>query len=157
MSCTTPARGAKSYQARVARSSGTSKKAFQSDFGLRILKKWGWKEGEGLGRRKDGRLDCIQAVRREQGEGLGAQKRKAEEHIWDNWWADCFNTVAKKVKVSSAAENAKQRPESDSESDSEGMAPEGGKITAVKRASVMQGKLRRVLRQERPVAPASAA
>lgn len=40
---------------------------------------------------------------------------------------------------------------SDSEEEGEAKAPvEGGRITAVKKAGVMQGKLRRVLRQEAP-------
>merc|ERR1711988_586468 len=89
--------GAKAYRARLARERGLgSKTPFESDFGKKILTKYGWNEGEGLGRRKDGRIDCVQATRRDAGAGLGHGKRQAEPQ-WDNWWADCFNSVAKRV------------------------------------------------------------
>mmetsp|Transcript_1474 Transcript_1474/g.1722 ORF Transcript_1474/g.1722 Transcript_1474/m.1722 type:complete len:90 (-) Transcript_1474:38-307(-) len=85
---------AKKYQERLALSSGVNcSKAFQSDIGKQILMKYGWQEGQGLGRRRDGRTDCIQAKRREERGGLGAEKRKADSDNWDNWWADCFNSV----------------------------------------------------------------
>jgi hypothetical protein len=138
--------GSKAYRARLARGSGvTSYRPFESDFGKKILLKYGWKEGEGLGRKGNGRTDCIQAVRRDVNVGLGHEKRKADDQ-WDNWWADCFNNIAKKVKVSST-QATPAKDDSDSSSD-ESSNKNGGRITAVKKASVMGGKLRRVLRQE---------
>jgi len=135
--------GAKSYRARLLRSAGVSStRAFQSDFGKKALMKYGWKEGEGLGRLRNGRTDCVQAERRDLKSGLGAEKRSADAQ-WDNWWADCFNTVAQKITVSAS----KTQVETDSSSEDEA-APEGGRITAVKKAGAMPGKLRRVLRQE---------
>jgi len=120
-----------------------------------MLLKYGWKEGEGLGRLSNGRTDCIQATRREMKMGLGAEKRKAEGDQWDNWWADCFNDVAKKLAVSnggSTTGSSKAASDSDSDStDDEGAGPQGGRVTAVKKAGVMKGKLRRVLRQEAPL------
>mmetsp|Transcript_127494 Transcript_127494/g.396906 ORF Transcript_127494/g.396906 Transcript_127494/m.396906 type:complete len:148 (-) Transcript_127494:44-487(-) len=143
---------ARKYQERLALSSGVNcSRAFESDFGKRILMKYGWKEGQGLGRRRDGRTDCIQAKRREVNKGLGAEKRKAEAEHWDNWWADCFNSVAKRITVNvpTAAGSNKADDSSDS-SDEEKSGPEPGRVTAVKKASCMPGKLRRVLRQEAP-------
>merc|ERR1712176_1114643 len=110
------------------------------DYGKRILLKYGWQEGQGLGRKHQGRTDCIQAARRELKAGLGAEKRKAEDH-WDNWWSDCFNSAAKKAAVGGTTSSA-----SDS-SDDEDVAA-GAKITAVKKAGAMAGKLRRVVRQD---------
>lgn len=143
----------KKYQERLAASSGiTCNKAFESDFGKRILIKYGWKEGEGLGRQKTGRTDCIQARRREDKKGLGAEKRKADDN-WDNWWSDCFNNVAKRIAVTNNVDAP--RKGSDSEDDSEDDAQKaGGRVTAVKKAGVMGGKLRRVLRQEATPSPA---
>ncbi|CAK0819291.1 unnamed protein product, partial [Prorocentrum cordatum] len=97
---------AQKYRDRIAASSGIScSRAFESDFGKRILMKYGWKEGEGLGRRKHGRTDCLQAKRREQKAGLGAEKRKVTEELWDNWWADCFNSVARNISVNSSSDD----------------------------------------------------
>mmetsp|Transcript_55926 Transcript_55926/g.130968 ORF Transcript_55926/g.130968 Transcript_55926/m.130968 type:complete len:146 (+) Transcript_55926:70-507(+) len=138
---------ARKYQERLAQSSGIhSSKPFESDFGRRILEKYGWKEGQGLGRLKDGKVDCIQAARRGAKEGLGVEKRKAEDQ-WDNWWADCFNNVAKKIVVPAKNGDAESDSESESEADAK-TATGGGRITAVKKAGAMAGKLRRVIRQE---------
>eukprot|EP00747_Dinoflagellata_sp_TGD_P161730 gnl/TRDRNA2_/TRDRNA2_178526_c0_seq1.p2 gnl/TRDRNA2_/TRDRNA2_178526_c0~~gnl/TRDRNA2_/TRDRNA2_178526_c0_seq1.p2 ORF type:complete len:140 (+),score=39.36 gnl/TRDRNA2_/TRDRNA2_178526_c0_seq1:109-528(+) len=134
------------YQDRLARSSGVSSRAFESDFGKKILLKYGWQEGQGLGRLNNGRTDCLQGERREEKVGLGQQKRKAEDH-WDNWWADCFNDVAKKISVKDVATKSVPRPKSDDtdSDDDDDIAP---RITAIKRAGAMAGKLRRVQRQE---------
>jgi hypothetical protein len=142
-------RGADKYRARLAASSGVnSHTPFQSEYGARILLKYGWEQGKGLGRRANGRTDCLQATRREMKAGLGAEKRKAEgEAQWDNWWADCFNDVAAKISVETPAGQS-----SDDSSDEEGpQMGESGRITSVKKAGAMAGKLRRVLRQEAPL------
>mmetsp|Transcript_131593 Transcript_131593/g.281367 ORF Transcript_131593/g.281367 Transcript_131593/m.281367 type:complete len:148 (-) Transcript_131593:83-526(-) len=145
---------ARKYQERLAMSSGvSSSRAFESDFGKRILMKYGWQEGQGLGARNNGRVECIQAERRDQKQGLGSEKRKAEDQ-WDNWWADCFNTVAKRISVTggnAAANNAAADSDSESDTDdAQAAGREAGRITAVKKAGAMAGKLRRVLRQEKP-------
>jgi len=154
-----PAPMSRKYQDRIAQSSGVaSSKAFESDFGKRALLKYGWQEGQGLGRLRNGRTECIQGTRREEKKGLGAEKRKADDDQWDNWWSDCFNDIAKRLNSqesldgSSQASPAAQSEASSSDSDSEEAATQaaGGRITAVKKAGAMAGKLRRVLRQETP-------
>uniref|UniRef100_A0A7S3TBV5 G-patch domain-containing protein n=1 Tax=Strombidinopsis acuminata TaxID=141414 RepID=A0A7S3TBV5_9SPIT len=150
---------ARKYQERLALSSGVnSSKPFESDFGKRIMQKYGWQEGQGLGRKRDGRTECIQALRRENSVGLGSEKRKAED-AWDNWWADCFNNVAKRIAVTAGDGGPTRQAKDDSDSSDD--EPEGVeanastdtgglKTTGVKRAAAMAGKLRRVLRQEKP-------
>jgi len=147
----------KKYHERLARSSGFSKKEFSSDFGLKVLKKFGWEEGKGLGRNEDGRKECIQQERREVNAGLGTEAKGDTEKQWDNWWSDCFNSAAKRI-----AEKSKSgiiaEPEEDSDSDDDApvaevhkvASKEGGRATAIKSASRMAGKLKRVLRQEKP-------
>jgi hypothetical protein len=41
--------------------------------GSRLMAGWGWREGEGLGRARQGRPEPLQAVRRERQLGLGAE------------------------------------------------------------------------------------
>jgi len=127
------------YRERLAASSGvSSSRAFESDFGHRILEKYGWQKGQGLGRLGNGRAECIQAERREAGRGLGAEKRKAEGDHWDNWWADCFDSVARRLSVGAASPAAASSCASDSSSE------EDEKVGAA------AGKFRRVVRQEKP-------
>eukprot|EP00930_Biecheleria_cincta_P016963 TRINITY_DN1361_c0_g1_i1.p2 TRINITY_DN1361_c0_g1~~TRINITY_DN1361_c0_g1_i1.p2 ORF type:complete len:145 (-),score=40.70 TRINITY_DN1361_c0_g1_i1:139-573(-) len=139
---------ASKYRQRLAMSSGiSSSRAFESDIGKKILMKYGWTEGQGLGRLKNGRTECIQGTRREDKKGLGSEKRKSEDQ-WDNWWADCFNSVAKNIAVTSVEKPAAAAAAAAKDSDSSDDEPAGGRITAIKKAGAMAGKLRRVLRQE---------
>ena len=39
--------------------SGFSNKKFESEFGLKMLEKMGWKAGHGLGKNKSGIVECI--------------------------------------------------------------------------------------------------
>eukprot|EP00931_Biecheleriopsis_adriatica_P066620 TRINITY_DN40936_c0_g1_i1.p2 TRINITY_DN40936_c0_g1~~TRINITY_DN40936_c0_g1_i1.p2 ORF type:complete len:144 (+),score=42.90 TRINITY_DN40936_c0_g1_i1:45-476(+) len=137
---------ASKYRQRLAQSSGvSSNRAFESDIGKKILMKYGWQEGQGLGRLKQGRTECIQGTRREDKKGLGSEKRKTEDQ-WDNWWGDVFNSVAKNITVKTQKPVAAES--SDSSDDDADTKKDGGRITAVKKAGAMAGKLRRVLRQE---------
>merc|ERR1712151_494460 len=92
-----------------------STKAFESEFGKKSLMKYGWENGEGLGRLRNGRTDCVQAERRDLKSGLGAEKRSADAQ-WDNWWADCFNSVAQKITVSSSKSDDGSESSSEDES-----------------------------------------
>ena len=127
----------KRYYERLAKGSAVSKKEFRSDFGLKILKKFGWEEGKGLGRDLDGQNDCVQISRREQGVGLGGEKAEAENggaKEWDNWWEGAYNKVAKGTSDSS---------DSDSDDDVKGPSK-----SCIKGARVVGGKLARICRQE---------
>lgn len=145
----------KKYQDRVARTSGSSSRAFESEFGKRVLIKYGWQEGEGLGRRRNGRTECVQAARRDEKQGLGAEKRRADDQ-WDNWWAECFNSVARTLVVTRSLE-AKDASDSDddaTESQCASASLISCPVTCVKKAGAMPGKLRRVMRQEMPASVA---
>ena len=76
--------------------SGISHKKFKSDFGSKILEKFGWKEGEGLGKNKSGIKETIQIKRREENIGLGKTKK---EIMWnDKWWENSYNNILKDIK-----------------------------------------------------------
>lgn len=143
----------KKYQERLARSSGFSNKQFKSDFGLKVLKKFGWEEGKGLGKNEDGREECIQQKRRDGNAGLGTEKKSNSEGQWENWWCDVYNTAAQRIAAKVDSENNADPESSDSEAEEEKekRSAEGGRITAIKSGSRMAGKLKRVLRQEKPV------
>merc|ERR1712232_9605 len=103
--------------------------------------KYGWVEGQGLGRLCDGSTEVIQAVRRDEKFGLGSQKRKSEDQ-WDNWWADCFNNVAGKLAIAEGATPpghacAAVQSESESDSDVDVERSHGGRVFAVKKAGAM--------------------
>ncbi len=75
---------------------GISYKKFNSAFGAKILEKFGWKEGEGLGKAKNGITEAIQIKRREENMGLGKTKK---EQIWnDKWWEQSYNNILKEIK-----------------------------------------------------------
>ena len=75
---------------------GISYKKFNSAFGAKILEKFGWKEGEGLGKSKNGITEAIQIKRREENMGLGKTKK---EVMWnDKWWEQSYNNILKDIK-----------------------------------------------------------
>ena len=75
---------------------GISYKKYNSDFGAKILGKFGWKEGEGLGKTKNGITEAIQIKRREENIGLGKTKK---EVVWnDKWWEQSYDNILKGMK-----------------------------------------------------------
>ena len=94
--------------------SGISDKKFKSDFGSKILEKFGWKEGEGLGKNKSGIKETIQIKRREENIGLG--KKKIKEKWNDTWWENSYNNILKNIK---GEKNKKIEENSSSEEEEE--------------------------------------
>ena len=89
---------------------GVSYKKFNSTFGAKILEKFGWKEGEGLGKTKSGITEAIQIKRREENMGLGKTKK---EVMWnDKWWEQSYNNILKDIKP---AHNEKHKERKNSE------------------------------------------
>ena len=75
---------------------GISYKKYNSDFGAKILGKFGWKEGEGLGKTKSGITEAIQIKRREENIGLGKTKKDV---VWnDKWWEQSYDNILKDMK-----------------------------------------------------------
>ena len=95
---------------------GVSYKKFKSDFGAKILGKFGWKEGEGLGKQKDGITEAIQIKRREENMGLGKNKNKTVMN--DKWWQDSYDNILKSMKVHNNKNLKKKEIEENSEEES---------------------------------------
>ena len=77
-----------------------------SDFGARMLAKFGWKEGEGLGKKKDGMKEHIRVKQRKDGLGLGADA----EPVKSEW-------AAPELKVVAAKRDGSDSDDSDDEDD----------------------------------------
>jgi hypothetical protein len=87
----------KKYYDKVLAGSGTSSVKVKSAFGSKILAKYGWSEGQGLGASMSGVQECVQVERREDRVGIGAEKTGDSE--WDNWWSGAYDTVAARIAV----------------------------------------------------------
>ena len=77
--------------------SGSSGKPVQSQFGEKMLRKMGWKEGEGLGKSGAPATEPIRLQQRPEGMALGQDRKKTKWN--DAWWEDLYNSVAEKVVV----------------------------------------------------------
>ena len=85
------------YFDRLMTSSGATNKKVKSKFGEKMLAKMGWTEGKGLGKKENGLKDCVQIKRRDEGTGLG--KEKKNDFKWDNnFWETMYDNVAEKLK-----------------------------------------------------------
>ena len=76
---------------------GISYKKYNSEFGAKILGKFGWKEGEGLGKAKNGITEAIQIKRREENMGLGKTQKKIVYN--DKWWEHSYDNILKGMKT----------------------------------------------------------
>ena len=76
---------------------GISYKKYNSEFGAKILGKFGWKEGEGLGKTKNGITEAIQIKRREENMGLGKTQKKIVYN--DKWWENSYDNILKEMKT----------------------------------------------------------
>lgn len=63
----------KKYYERILKGSGVQSRKFKSSFGSSILKKYGWEDGEGLGKERTGTVDPLQIKRRTALLGVGVQ------------------------------------------------------------------------------------
>ena len=89
------------------------------DFGRRMLAKFGWTEGKGLGRQENGMLDHIRVKQRADQLGLGAQEREITAWAPPPDAIAAAGRVAKKAASKKAKAKAKARAAGVSDSDSE--------------------------------------
>lgn len=103
------------YYDKVLSGSGTSSVKVKSAFGAKILAKYGWAEGQGLGATMNGVEECVQVQRREERIGIGAEKKSESE--WDNWWSGAYDSVASKIAVKVKSTTAISTSSNESDSD----------------------------------------
>ena len=61
------------YFDRLLTGTGETQREVKSKFGEKMMAKLGWSKGEGLGKNKDGLIECVQIKRRDEELGLGAE------------------------------------------------------------------------------------
>ena len=86
----------KKYFDRLLVGTGATTKEVQSKFGEKLMGKMGWKKGDGLGKKMDGIVDCIQITRRDENLGMGAEmETPSAKFKWnDQFWDDTYNQLA---------------------------------------------------------------
>eukprot|EP00826_Nyctotherus_ovalis_P043976 TRINITY_DN46_c0_g1_i2.p1 TRINITY_DN46_c0_g1~~TRINITY_DN46_c0_g1_i2.p1 ORF type:complete len:131 (-),score=39.27 TRINITY_DN46_c0_g1_i2:113-505(-) len=89
------------YYDKLLAGTGHTSAPMKSKVGLSLLKKLGWKEGKGLGKKEDGRTNCVQLKRRAENMGLGFEEAApAEDPKWGNeFWETIYNDAAKNLEV----------------------------------------------------------
>jgi Pin2-interacting protein X1 len=79
-------------------------------FAKRQLEKMGWKEGTGLGKRRDGIQRHVVIKQREDEMGLGREKEKARE-IGNVWWRDSVGGTLARLQQQKKTMKAKKKGE----------------------------------------------
>ncbi|EKX73884.1 conserved hypothetical protein [Theileria equi strain WA] len=87
----------KKFTEKLLQSGPNVSKKFHSSFGASILAKYGWKEGQGLGKDENGIVDPVSLKKVTGNPGLGTENKKDDE--WSNWWDDMYNKLAAKVDI----------------------------------------------------------
>jgi len=87
----------KKFLNKLSEGNFTSTNKVKSEFGEKMLKRMGWKEGQGLGKKNQGNAEPVQVRKRKDNLGLGATAAKQK---WNhNWWEELFNDTVKSIKV----------------------------------------------------------
>lgn len=79
-----------------------------SSFARRQLESMGWKEGEGLGKHKQGRSSHISVSKRKEEEGLGHVERPKSMYE-DQWWNSSINATLAKLQKKSKKQETDQK------------------------------------------------
>ncbi|XP_037072955.1 G patch domain-containing protein 4-like [Pollicipes pollicipes] len=66
------------------------------DFAKEHLKKLGWQEGDGLGKRRHGMAEALKPKLKFDTSGVGHDPAKEFTHCW---WSEAYNNVAKNISV----------------------------------------------------------
>ncbi|KAF0975916.1 hypothetical protein FDP41_005243 [Naegleria fowleri] len=107
-----------------------------SGFGLKILGKYGFKTGEGLGRKGEGIKSHVTATKKyhETGMGIGADKEKKPNYWWENAYNEKLSSINEKKRKSSSSSSS----DSDSTSSSDSSGDENKKSKDKKKSKIMK-------------------
>lgn len=83
------------------------------DFARKILANYGWKEGDGLGKNKDGIAKPLKATLKFDNAGFGADQAAADFN--NHWWERVFNEAATNVNIQKEGEQIKMSLKDDTD------------------------------------------
>ncbi|KAE8893268.1 hypothetical protein PF005_g21258 [Phytophthora fragariae] len=74
-----------------------------SDFARRQMEKMGWSAGKGLGKNEQGVKSHVKVKRREELQGVGAEKKEVKEQA-NQWWYNVYDRMASKIVVDASSD-----------------------------------------------------
>lgn len=74
-----------------------------SDFARRQMEKMGWSAGKGLGKNEQGMKSHVKVKRREELQGVGAEKKAVAEQA-NQWWYNAYDRVASKIVIDASSD-----------------------------------------------------
>ncbi|XP_061190117.1 G patch domain-containing protein 4-like [Saccostrea echinata] len=83
----------------------------QSKFAQKELKKFGWKEGSGLGKNENGMKEAIKVKIKKDSHGVG---HNTGDEFTFHWWDHVFNKAANSIEVNTTKEGVSVRKSKDS-------------------------------------------
>ena len=87
-----------------------SKGSKVSDFAKKQMERMGWKEGQGLGKNKDGITSHIKVSKKLETTGLGLDESKKEiQSKTEHWWHDDFTQHLNQFKIKNVKSKKKKR------------------------------------------------
>ncbi|KAA0152645.1 hypothetical protein FNF31_06587 [Cafeteria roenbergensis] len=86
-----------------------------SHFAKRQLQKFGWKEGDGLGKERQGNVKHVAVSRKDDSQGIGFSQNGDWTDQW--WWGKGYGSFKVKVRRDSATSADVSSDDSDSDSD----------------------------------------
>ncbi|KAI9998995.1 hypothetical protein PInf_003667 [Phytophthora infestans] len=134
-----------------------------SDFARRQMEKMGWSAGKGLGKNEQGVKSHVKVKRREELQGVGAEKEAVKEQA-NQWWFNVYDRMASKIVIDASSdeeggdkkkkekkkEKKRKRDENTSKNDKfriptdeELFAATGGKLFGRRAYGSCKGKLKR--------------
>ncbi|SJK86603.1 conserved Plasmodium protein, unknown function [Babesia microti strain RI] len=71
-----------------------------SSFGEKILRKYGWEDGKGLGKYTNGTIEPIVLQANSGCRGMGDNGRNDDKPgEWDDWWTSMYDNMASKITI----------------------------------------------------------
>ncbi|KAL3662169.1 hypothetical protein V7S43_012969 [Phytophthora oleae] len=128
-----------------------------SDFARRQMEKMGWSAGKGLGKNEQGVKSYVKVKRREELQGVGAEKKEVQEQ-GNQWWYNVYDRMASKIVVDASDEEKNDKKKKKKEkkdkkrkredkfripTDEELFAATGGKLFGRRAYGSCKGKLKR--------------
>lgn len=77
--------------------------AEMSDFARRQMEKMGWSAGKGLGKNEQGMKSHVKVKRREELQGVGAEKQEVKDQQ-NQWWYNVYDRMASKIVVDASSD-----------------------------------------------------